>query len=147
MFQNPLLLLGVGAAVVPLVLHLLSRARYRDVDWAAMMFLHGTDATQRQSSRLNQFLLLLVRGATVGLLAVALARPVLRDEWEGAAPQGEVAAAIILDCSASMGFSEAGRTRFDVAKAAIRVRTGPRVVGDNRLDPLLQRFRELLAGS
>src|SRR5688500_16678225 len=120
MFQNPLLLLGVGAAVVPLVLHLLSRARYRDVDWAAMMFLHGTDATQRQSSRLSQFLLLLVRGATVGLLAVALARPVLRDPREGASPQGQVAAAIILDCSASMGFNEAGHTRFDTAKAAAR---------------------------
>ena len=120
MFQNPLLLLGVGAAVVPLVLHLLSRARYRDVDWAAMMFLQGADARQRQSSRLSQFLLLVVRGATVGLLAVALARPVLRDEWAGNAPQGQVAAAIVLDCSASMGFDEAGHTRFDAAKAAAR---------------------------
>ena len=120
MFQNPLLLLGVGAAVVPLVLHLLSRARYRDVDWAAMMFLQGADAKQRQSSRLSQFLLLLVRGATVGLLAVALARPVLRDEWAGNAPQGQVSAAIVLDCSASMGFDEAGHTRFDAAKSAAR---------------------------
>ena len=57
MFQNPLLLIGVGAAVVPLVLHLLSRARYRDVDWGAMMFLQGADARQRQSSRISQFLL------------------------------------------------------------------------------------------
>src|SRR5947199_111355 len=46
MFQNPLLLIGVGAAVVPLVLHLLSRARYRDVDWGAMMFLPGADAPE-----------------------------------------------------------------------------------------------------
>jgi len=120
MFQNPLLLLGVGAAVIPLVLHLLSRARYRDIDWAAMMFLQGEDARQRQSSKLSQFLLLLVRGATVGLLAVALARPVLRDEWAGAAPQGQATAAIVLDCSASMGFDEAGHTRFDAAKAAAR---------------------------
>jgi hypothetical protein len=120
MFQNPLLLLGLGAAVIPLVLHLLSRARYRDVDWAAMMFLQGADARQRQSSRLSQFLLLLVRGATVGLLAVALARPVLRGQWAGGAAQGQVAAAIVLDCSASMGFDEAGHTRFDAAKAAAR---------------------------
>lgn len=120
MFLNPLLLLGVGAAVIPLVLHLLSRARYRDVDWAAMMFLQGADVSQRQSSRLSQVLLLLVRGATVGLLAVALARPVLRDPREGAAPGGPVAAAIVLDCSASMGFDEAGHTRFEAAKAAAR---------------------------
>jgi hypothetical protein len=120
MFQNPLLLLGVGAAVVPLVLHLLSRARYRDVDWAAIMFLQGVDAKQRQSSRLSQFLLLLVRALTVGLLAVALARPVLRDEWAGTAPEGQVAAAIVLDCSASMGFDETGHSRFESAKAAAR---------------------------
>jgi hypothetical protein len=120
MFLNPLLLLGVGAAVIPLVLHLLSRARYRDVDWGAMMFLQGADVRQRQSSRLSQFLLLFVRGATVGLLAVALARPVLRDAWAGTAPQGQVAAAIVLDCSASMGYDEGGHTRFDAAKAAAR---------------------------
>lgn len=120
MFHNPLLLLGVGAAVIPLVLHLLSRARYRDVDWAAMMFLQGVDVRQRQSSRLSQFFLLLVRGLMVGLLAVALARPVLTDEWAGGAPGGRVTAAMILDCSASMGFDEAGRTRFETAKAAAR---------------------------
>src|SRR4051812_36079287 len=118
MFQNPLLLLGLGAAVIPLVLHLLSRARYRDIDWAAMMFLQGADARQRQSSKLSQFLLLLVRGATVGLLAVALARPVLRDEWAGAAPQGPMTAVIVLGCSASMGFDEAGHPGFEPAKAA-----------------------------
>ena len=120
MFLNPLLLLGVGAAVIPLVLHLLSRARYRDVDWGAMMFLQGADAQQRQSSRINQFLLLFVRGAMVGLLEVALARPVIRDAWAGTAADGQVAAAIVLDCSASMGFDEAGHRRFDAAKAAAR---------------------------
>lgn len=120
MFLNPLLLLGIGAAVVPLVLHLLSRARFVDVDWGAMMFLKGVDARQRSSSRLNQVLLLLVRGAIVGLLAVALARPVLRSTRAGAIPEGQLAAAIVLDCSASMAFDEGGHTRLDAAKAAAR---------------------------
>src|SRR3954471_22225868 len=120
MFLNPLLLLGIGAAVIPLVLHLLSRAKYSDVDWGAMMFLQGAEARQRNSSRLNQVLLLIVRGAIVGLLAVALARPVLRSTWAGAVPEGQLAAAIVLDCSASMAFDESGRTRLDAAKAAAR---------------------------
>ena len=120
MFLNPLLLLGVGAAVIPLVLHLLSRARYSDVDWGAMMFLQGTDARQRQTSRLSQWLLLIVRGAAVGLLAVALARPLLRSTWAGAVPEGQLAAAIVLDCSGSMAFDESGHTRLDAAKAAAR---------------------------
>src|SRR6476661_3002303 len=98
MFLNPLLLLGIGAAVIPLVLHLLSRARYSDVVWGGMMFLQGADARQRTSSRLSQVLLLVVRGA----------------------PEGQLAAAIVLDCSASMAYDEAGHTRLGAAKAAAR---------------------------
>src|SRR5215211_7927869 len=102
MFLNGLMLLGLAAAAVPLVLHLLARARYRTVDWGAMIFLRGADARQRQSTRFNQ--LLLVRMAVVGLLAVALARPVVRGAWFGQAQSERLTAAIVLDCSASMAF-------------------------------------------
>lgn len=122
-FLNVLMLMGVGAAVLPVVLHLLSRARYRDVDWGAMMFLEGADARQRQSMRLSQWLLMAVRVAVIALLAAALARPVVRREWAGgaAAAAGQeprVTAAIVLDASASMAFDENSRTRFDLARAA-----------------------------
>ncbi|CAA9440331.1 MAG: hypothetical protein AVDCRST_MAG64-4111, partial [uncultured Phycisphaerae bacterium] len=39
MFANPYMLVGLSLAVLPVVIHLLSRARYRTVDWGAMMFL------------------------------------------------------------------------------------------------------------
>ena len=48
-FINALMLAGIAGAAVPLVLHLLSRARYRTVDWGAMMFLESADSRQRQS--------------------------------------------------------------------------------------------------
>ncbi|HZL37260.1 MAG TPA: BatA domain-containing protein [Tepidisphaeraceae bacterium] len=132
MFLNAIMLVGLGAAVVPLVLHLLSRARYRDVEWGAMMFLDGADARQRHSSRLTQWLLLLVRAAMIALLAIALARPVLRHGGGGAGAPGRVTAALLLDCSGSMGYDENGRTRFQMAQAAARqvlrgLRAGDRV--------------------
>src|SRR5687768_8284171 len=120
MFVNGLMLLGLAAAAVPLVLHLLARARYRTVDWGAMMFLRGADARQRQSTRFSQFLLVLVRMAVVGLLAVALARPVVRGAWFGQAQSERLTAAIVLDCSASMAFDENGRSRFELARGAAR---------------------------
>jgi hypothetical protein len=120
MFQNVLMLMGLGAAVVPLVLHLLSRARYRTVDWGAMMFLRGADARQRQSTRFSQILLVSVRMALIALLAVALAKPVVRGSWIGAAQPGPVTTAIVLDCSASMAFEENGRSRFELARGAAR---------------------------
>ena len=98
-FSNTMLLIGLGGAVVPLVLHLLSRARYQSVDWGAMMFLDGFEAHQQHSARLNQVLLLLVRTAIVVMLAAALAQPVLqpwspsadtRDEALRAADHGEL---------------------------------------------------------
>ena len=120
------MLAGIGGAVVPLVLHLLSRARYKDVEWGGMMFLSGADARQRQSARLSQGLLLPVRMALVAALAIALARPLLQSPGSGSGDDGRVTAAVILDCSASMGFDENGRTRFELAqRAAKQVLGGP----------------------
>jgi hypothetical protein len=132
MFLNPLMLIGVGAAVVPFVLHLLSRARYRDVDWGAMMFLQGADVRRNQSARFTQILLLCMRSLAIALLALALARPVMRGKWAGQESEGKMTAVLMLDCSASMGFDENGRTRFQMAQAAARqiirgLRQGDRV--------------------
>jgi hypothetical protein len=119
MFLNPLMLAGLGGAVLPLVLHLLSRARYRTVTWGAMMFLEPLEAQQRQHTRLKQFILLLVRMAIVGLLAVALARPIVHGTWGTLAEEGRVSAVVILDRSASLAYEENGRPRMEIAKQAV----------------------------
>lgn len=77
-FANTALLIGLAGAVVPLVLHLLSRTRFQSVDWGAMMFLEGIDGRQHYSARLNQAVLLAMRMAIVGLVALAVAQPVLQ---------------------------------------------------------------------
>jgi hypothetical protein len=130
MFLNPLMLAGLGGALVPLVLHLLSRARYRSVDWGAMMFLDGADPSDRRSSRLKQYVLLV---AIVAVLAVALARPLAGGAWAGLAPGGATTVVLILDCSASMATIENGRWRMDAAREAAaaflaQLREGDRAV-------------------
>ena len=79
-FSNAALLIGLAGAVVPLLLHLISRARYRSVDWGAMLFLEGLDARQQYSGRINQILLVALRMSVVAVLAMALAEPVLQ-QW------------------------------------------------------------------
>ncbi|HSV16616.1 MAG TPA: BatA domain-containing protein [Tepidisphaeraceae bacterium] len=118
MFLNPLMLAGVGGAAVPVVLHLLSRARYRTVDWGAMMFLTGVDARQRRSTRLKQWSLLLVRSLIVAALALALARPAISSHNANLGGNGTATAVIILDDSASMACVENGRSRLDLARQA-----------------------------
>ena len=44
MFLNVTMLAGIAGALLPLVVHLLSRSRYRTVDWGAMIFLQGAEA-------------------------------------------------------------------------------------------------------
>ena len=68
-FSNTALLIGLAGAVIPLVLHLLSRTRYQTVDWGAMVFLQGLQGRQQYSARLNQILLLAARMTMVGLIA------------------------------------------------------------------------------
>jgi hypothetical protein len=117
MFLNPTMLAGVGGASLPLVLHLLARARYKNVEWGAMMFLEARDPRSGAIARLKELILLLTRMALVGLIAVALARPVISRKFAG--QEGRVTAVIILDRSYSMGFDEAGRSRFARAREAV----------------------------
>src|SRR3982751_1408121 len=77
LFLNATMLAGLGGAVLPLVLHLVGRARYRNVEWGAMMFLGLDDPTKFRASRMREMTLLLLRMAIVAALAVALARPIL----------------------------------------------------------------------
>jgi hypothetical protein len=118
-FLNITMLAGIAGALVPLVLHLLSRSRYRTVDWGAMMFLQGAEARVMQSARVKQWLILLLRMALIAALAMALAQPVMRGRWGGLARDGRVNAVIVLDCSGSMQFDENGKTRMELARAAV----------------------------
>lgn len=119
MFLNPLMLAGLGGAALPLVLHLLSRARHRELRWGAMMFLPGSVARQQRTARLKQVILLSVRTMIVSLLAVALARPVIAgDWWRRVAPTGPTCTVLLLDCSTSMSYQVNGQSRFDIARRA-----------------------------
>src|SRR5687768_7619113 len=109
MFLNMTMLAGLGGALVPLLVHLLSRARYQTVDWGAAMFLEGVDVRQTASARLKQFLLLLLRMGIIACLAMAMAQPVVRGRWGAAGgADGRISAVIVLDTSWSMGFNENG---------------------------------------
>ncbi len=119
MFLNITMLAGLAGAVIPLVLHLLSRSRYRTVEWGAMMFLEVAEARVMQSARVKQIIILLLRMLIVSGLAMALAQPVIRGRWGGLARDSRISAVIVLDCSASMGFDENGKSRMELARAAV----------------------------
>jgi hypothetical protein len=77
-FLNPILAsVGLGCIAIPIIIHILMRRRRRPIPWAAMKFLLEAYRRQRRRMNLEQFLLLASRCLLVGLLALALGKPVL----------------------------------------------------------------------
>ncbi|HUR53380.1 MAG TPA: BatA domain-containing protein, partial [Gemmataceae bacterium] len=115
-FANPLLLLGLVAVLIPPAVHFFSRRRYDEVDWGAMQFLRLTP-TSRRKVLLDEWLLLVIRMAALGLLAVALAGPSVRstyfNRFDAPAPRTTV---ILLDASGSMAVKTGGRPGSDTAR-------------------------------
>ena len=77
-FVHPgLALAAIGTGLIPVLIHLIHRRRYRRVPWAAMSFLMAAARRSAKRVALEHWLLLLVRIAAVVLLGLAVARPFL----------------------------------------------------------------------
>ncbi len=68
-------LAGLLLAAIPIIIHILNRRRYKIVTWAAMEFLLNAMKKNRRRLKFEQWLLLAVRCLVLGLLGLALARP------------------------------------------------------------------------
>ncbi len=114
-FANPYYLLGLAAAGLPVVIHLLTRDRVRRVAFSTLrFFVKGSQRVLRRK-KFQEAVLLATRCLAVALAVVALSRPIRADDQDGPVARAETARAILLDTSASMG---AGR--FDRAQAQAR---------------------------
>lgn len=107
-FLHPGLLAGAALFAVPLVIHLLNRQRYRRRRWAAMEFLLNAYKKQRRRLRTENLLLLLLRCLIPVVLALAIARPVLRNAPAIASLGGSAHHILVLDASYSMDLRPEG---------------------------------------
>ncbi|HZW30182.1 MAG TPA: BatA domain-containing protein [Isosphaeraceae bacterium] len=115
-FANAPLLYGLAAAAVPIIIHLLNRRKFREVTWAAMRFLLAAIRKNQRRIRIEQWILLAVRTLVILLVVAAMAKPFL--ESFGMVIAGRrVHRVLVLDASLSMGYTSAGTSRFEQAKA------------------------------
>jgi hypothetical protein len=102
-FINPMLLLALPLALIPILIHLLNRLRYRSVAWAAISFIMKATRSSTSMARIRQWLILFLRVLAIALLVFALSRPLLSG-WLGWKLAGKPERIIILlDRSATMG--------------------------------------------
>ena len=77
-FLNPLFLLGLAAAAIPIIIHVLTRRRPREVMFPSLEFLTEVNQNEIRRLRIKQWLLLALRALAVAAIALAMARPALK---------------------------------------------------------------------
>ena len=145
---HPMYLVGMLAALTPIVIYLLLRRRKHEVSWGASYLLRLTLTSRKRSSLWKQLLVLACRALFIALVAVLLARVVRPNPspaCEGPRlPDRPVHRVILFDNSLSMAAtSDTGRSRVGQGQRAVDAllrsqRPGDRVV----LVPLLGGDRE-----
>ena len=100
-FLQPILLIGLPLALLPIIIHLINQHRHRTVKWAAMMFLLDAKKMTKGLARLRQILILAMRVIAVAMLLFAASRP-LAGGWLALTGGKADTVILLLDRSASM---------------------------------------------
>jgi hypothetical protein len=122
-FLNPIALIGLLAAGIPLLLHIFNLRKLKTIEFSTLSFLKELQKTKIRRLKIRQLLLLVLRTLLVILVVLAFSRPTLKGSLPGGiAGQAKTTAVIIFDDSQSMTASdEQGELLHQAKNAAIAV--------------------------
>jgi hypothetical protein len=126
-FLHPLALLGLAAAAIPALLHLLQRRTPPDLEFPPLRYLSEAERQSARRLKLRHLLLLVLRTALIVAVVLAAAHPLLSMRGGGGAHE-PTALVVILDNSLSSGAVVDGRPVLDRLRVAARAsiaRTSP----------------------
>ncbi len=115
-FLTPLFLFGLLAAAIPIAIHLIRKEKPPKMLFSTLRFLKNTSKKLILFQQIQQWLLLLLRAAVIGLLVFAFARPLFDSSIAGLVDAEPESAVLLLDVSMSMQYGE----RFEQAREAAR---------------------------
>src|SRR5690606_16700426 len=126
-FLVPAFLAGLAALAIPVLLHLRRHDRRRPVQFPSLRFLAPLPVHTEQKRRITDWPLLLLRAVALALLALAFARPFLRQSSEDVAADAGLTV-LLVDRSASIGVEGSESAQRDSLAAVIeRIPGGRRV--------------------
>ncbi len=117
-FLNPIVLLGLAAAAIPLLLHLLNLRRLKTVEFSSIRFLRELQKSRIRKVRLKQILLLILRTLLIVSIVMAFARPTVETSLPGFGAQARTSAVFIIDNSFSMDIADERGVRLKQARDA-----------------------------
>ncbi|MCH7618560.1 MAG: BatA domain-containing protein [Candidatus Marinimicrobia bacterium] len=115
--MNIAALLGLFAALIPLILHLLNRKRRDVIEFSSLMFLRELEKKEMNRLKMRRLLLLLIRTLAVISIVLAFSRPTLRGYLPGSSVS--TAAVIVIDNSHSMRLKDRDDSLFDRTLTAL----------------------------
>jgi len=119
-FLHPLALVGLAAAAIPALLHLLERRVPPEADFPPLRYLSEAERQNARRLKLRHLLLLILRTALIVLIVLAAARPFFPTQASGGSLHEPTAVAVILDNSVSSGLVVDGRPALERLKAMAR---------------------------
>ena len=121
-FVNPLALLGLAAAAIPALLHLLQRRVPPELDFPAVRYLTVAERESARRLKLRHLLLLILRTTLIVVIVLGAARPLVRmkESSGGGGAHEPTAVVVILDNSPSSGAVVDGRLVLDRLRVAAR---------------------------
>ncbi|HEU5262103.1 MAG TPA: BatA domain-containing protein [Gemmatimonadales bacterium] len=135
-FLHPLALLGLAAAAIPALLHLLERRVPPEAEFPPIRYLSEAERQNARRLKLRHLLLLILRTALIALIALAAARPLVPSRSGGAGAAGGAGThepavlTVILDNSPSSGLVVDGRPTLDRLKVVARASIASAGPGD-----------------
>ena len=119
-FLHPLALVGLAAAAIPALLHLLERRVPPEAEFPPLRYLSETERQNARRLKLRHLLLLMLRTALIVLIVLAAARPLFPAQSSSGSLHAPTALAVILDNSPSSGVVVDGRPALERLKGAAR---------------------------
>ncbi len=118
-FLNPFLLVGLAAAAIPIIIHLLNLRKLKTVEFSSLQFLKELQKTKMRRVKIKQWLLLALRTLLILALVFAFARPALRGSLLGSVgTHAKTTSVILLDDSPSMNVRNERGVLFTQARDA-----------------------------
>lgn len=108
-FINPLFLIGLAGIAVPILIHLLTRDQIKKVAFSTLRFFARNSQAVLRKKNFSELILILMRALACLLLALAFARPFIKQKPEKDIADGSMKVAsvqiVLVDTSASMAKS------------------------------------------
>jgi len=144
-FLSPSLLWGLAAAAIPLIIHLISLRKTKEMEFSSIRFLKQMKHESIRNLKIQQWLLILIRTLIIISLVLMLARPSTTGIISTLMGEVNSKAVILIDNSASMSvtgkdISILENAKFQ-AKSVIRKLDKNTVVEIFQTNPLKQLFK------